>query len=492
MLVFSKLSREPTVIQWQRDGINQDWMDGLAKNLRSNGRTRLSKTHFSLPWPAENIISHEEVQNADVINLHWVNQFVSPETVHTLLASGKRVWLTLHDQRPFTGGCHYAAGCDGYRKDCAECPQLQPPYHDIPRTSLALSRAVVSAAVPEVIIAPSRWLANEARRSTLFAGMRVECIPYGLDLDVFQPSEKCVARKSFGLPEDALVFLFGAQNLKEPRKGFDLLRKAVQNLLAHRIINSCIRSGKVLFVAFGQTGENLATDDLPVTLVGEQATPEAMAKLLGAVDFFICPSREDNLPNTVLEAMACGVPVIGSDVGGIPDMITDFENGRLVPPDDPDALAAAMVQVIERPDLWEDWGRQARAKCEREYPLVRQAEAYVRLGNELLSAAISRKDTPREIDLGEAVIQAEKALRQAAQRLQAGEIARAKVRELKSQLARLKLELDGLDDQCCKARRQPFWFLSPGYHLLRSRRRFLRREIHNRKTDLQRSKSGTS
>lgn len=481
MLVREKLSADEAVVVWgERSDAEAVWWDALTNDLRLRARTALSTTYFSLPWPGEDVAGHVKVKEAEVIHLHWVGHFVSPEGLRALLQTGRPVIWTLHDERAFTGGCHYAAGCEGFLTGCEACPQLRAEWRAIPERALALSKACSMGVPKPVIVAPSRWLAEEARRSALFAECRVECIPYGLDLEVFKASDKKAARAFFGLPEEALVILIGAQSLAEPRKGFDLVRRAIERVMEDEAMAGAVKAGQVVFAAYGQSGETLRETGLPLVLLGEQATAEAMARVLSASDLFVCPSREDNLPNTVMEAMACGVPVLGANVGGIPDMIVDGRNGRLVAPNDGEALGEALMALIREPGTWKGWGAEARRKCEAEYGLERQARAYAALYDELVAGGIQGAFGEEWASIEETQVALRKACEEGRAKLDEESAERERVKEiLGRQEVKLsaKDELKAVEERLRKIRRNPLWFLFGVNRAVKRRRDVLKGEV---------------
>lgn len=396
MLVRDKISRDPDVEVWHSNTKEDAWLAAATAGVAGAARTANSSTFFSLPWPGHQVENHEWVREADLINIHWAAYYVSPESLRALLCLGKPVFLTLHDERAYTGGCHYAAGCDRFVSDCKECPQLHPPFQALASLSLTLTEACLDGVPAPIIVTPSRWLAAEVRRSRLLGRCRVEVIPYGLELDVFKPTDRVAARRWFGIPQTSTALLIGAQYLSDRRKGFDLVQQAIALLLEDPVISSAVERREVVFVAYGRDGDQLRKTRLPFCLTGEMDSTKEMARLFSAVDLYICPSREDNLPNTVLEAMACGVPVVGSNVGGIPDMIQDGANGLLVPPNDAGALAHTLKKLILNPQPLETWGRNARTKCERDYSIHQQARNYVQLHQETASCWLSQNAVASE------------------------------------------------------------------------------------------------
>ena len=176
--------------------------------------------------------SEREVLEADVIQLHWVANFLTSSSLSALASLGKPVVWTLHDMRPFTGGCHYSAGCKGFRLECQSCPQLLPDALSLSRASPHGQTDVVRLLQP-VFVAPSQWLANECVSSSVANSCCVEVIPYGIDAKAFVPMPQQEARRRLGLDAKALYIMLGAHSLAEQRKGGLLAQQALCELAQH-------------------------------------------------------------------------------------------------------------------------------------------------------------------------------------------------------------------------------------------------------------------
>jgi len=356
----------------------------FGKLLRMEAVDRRVAWHFSAMAPSRTIASHPLVQAAEVINLHWVADFITPRNVAELLDAGKPVVWTLHDQGPLTGGCHYAGNCRRFESLCRECPQLRPEFRSLAVSAHEASIALLSGRANLSIVAPSRWLAAEVQRSAVFADLRVECIPNEVDLDVFHPAPGKDLRKRLGWSERALVVIFGGHYLDDRRKGFDLVLSALAKCLQDEEIARKVRRRELIFAAFGNGGAALEDFDLPIYDLGLKQTEEEMAEVYQSADVFVCASRADNLPNTIMEAMGCALPVLASAVGGIPEMVHHGVNGRLFPPNDAMALAVALCEVVRDPSPLSAMGGQSRAICERNYAQGTQALAYAGLFEDIL------------------------------------------------------------------------------------------------------------
>jgi glycosyltransferase involved in cell wall biosynthesis len=323
--------------------------------------------YFSTPDACSRINDLPQHEDFAIINLHWIATFLDPAGSFEALQGRPVVW-TLHDMRPFTGGCHYAAGCRKFTEHCGACPQLGS--NDPEDLSFQTWRASMTACrkLDLHIVAPSAWLAEEARQSSLFKRFPVRVIPYAQPLDIFRPLNKKALRRALGIADGALALLFAAQNLDNARKGGQFLYECL-SLLAGGPLREKIHLlllGNNPPSAFFQMG-------FKVSAPGHMNDPEQMAFFYNAADAVLLPSLEDNSPNIVCEAAGCGVPVIAFAAGGIPEMIRHRESGWLAPVKDAVALAQGVAWLEEarrdpalplrcRALALEKWNASARAR----------------------------------------------------------------------------------------------------------------------------------
>ncbi|MCM0021126.1 MAG: glycosyltransferase [Tagaea sp.] len=327
------------------------------------------------PWPPGRA-ALRGLEEFDALNLHWVAGYFDSRALAALCGARRPVVLTLHDMNMFTGGCHYDESCGRFAAACGACPQLGArAAGDLSARILARKVAAFARADPARlrVVAPSRWLAQEAGRSAALGRFQIDTIPYGLDLSVYAPGDKARARAALGVPHDARVVLFVAHRVDNARKGMARVLDALR-LLAD--LPDLVLLG---------VGEGAAID-APVRHValGAIGDETRMALAYRAADAFAIASAQDNLPNTVLEALACGTPVVGTRVGGIPDMVRDGRTGYVAPLGDAAAFAAALRAILTDGDLAARLGRQARAVAEAEYALDIQARAYAAVFAELV------------------------------------------------------------------------------------------------------------
>ena len=298
---------------WERGVI---WMN--------NGLSRKNLFQVDIANAGTDITSMEEFKWADVIHLHWVNQgFLSLDNLDRILASGKPVVVTLHDQWYFTGICHYSGECDKYKTQCEKCPMLKGRGTDLAKRVFDRKLAMYEGR-NLTFVGCSRWMADLARQSRLTQGHTVTNVPNAIDTDVFKPKDKQEARSKHGLPADKKLLLFGAQRITDKRKGFDFLVEACEHINMHHPT----LPDKLGVVVLGGDAESVKEAlPLPVYMVNYLSNEAEIAELYNAVDLFVTPSLQDNLPNTIVEAMACGTPCVGFNVGGIPEMISHKQDG---------------------------------------------------------------------------------------------------------------------------------------------------------------------
>ncbi len=318
-----------------------------------------------------------EAAAPDVLHVHWVGHgFMRPEDLAGLKMP--IVW-TLHDMWSLTGGCYYDGGCGRYEQQCGQCPMLgSTKENDLSRRTWKRKQAAW-ADLNVTLVSPSQWLARCARQSSLQQGRRVEVIPYGVNSQVFSPWPKAQARQMLGLKTDAKLILFGAIGFNDPRKGFRYLREALQ------IVGRDAQNVE-LAVFGGELDPAIVREiGLPCHSLGMLRDEIATALAYAAADVFVAPSLEDNLPNTVLESMACGTPVVGFRAGGIPDMVEHEVNGLLVEPRDVAQLAQALSRLTTDNALHSTLGAAARRKAQTAYAPELQAQRYSALYQKLLA-----------------------------------------------------------------------------------------------------------
>ncbi len=287
-------------------------------------------------------------QKADVIHLHWINQgMLSLRNVEKVLQSGKKVVWTMHDMWPFTGVCHQAGDCRAWEAECRNCPLLKHPGINDMASRVYGAKAHIFSKHSLTFVACSNWLADLARRSPLLQGQRVESIPNPIDTHHYSPASRSEARRQLGLPADKRLVLFVAYKATDPNKGIDYLRQAAKLLKEEHSETA----DNLAVVVVGREAEQLkGTMAVPVIAAEYVSDPDTMRSYYRAADILAMPTLMDNLPNTIVEAMACGVPCVGFRVGGLPQMIDHGHNGFLADYKNADSLAQGLHRLLSAPD----------------------------------------------------------------------------------------------------------------------------------------------
>lgn len=370
MLVRAKFSADNMVIS-EKSLLTKlgPTMSGLPLRLYP----KYTSGMFSPQWFPDVVASRATQINPDIINLHWVcNGFLR---IETLAKFQKPLVWTLHDMWTFTGGCVYTQECENYKQSCGNCPQLGSDRQNDLSNWVWQRKEKAWKNLNLTIVTPSHWLAKCAASSSLLKDTRIEVIPNGLDTDKYKPIAKSVARSILGLSEDKQLILFGAMNATgDSRKGFNFLQSALQNLS---------QSGwgeNVELVIFGSSKpSNHIEFGFNSHYLGKLSDDISLALVYSAADVFVAPSMQDNLPNTVMEALACGTPCVAFDIGGMPDMIDHHQNGYLVTPFEIDDLVQGIIWVLEDQERHQKLQHHARDKSLREFANEVQARRYLSL-----------------------------------------------------------------------------------------------------------------
>lgn len=406
----TRFGYEPTVLV--RDGEETRWVKKISSGpdlsirqiFRDHIRGNLSgkgNTHFSAPYVhnAFNIKKNFDTRDC-VINLHWVSTFLSPKNIAELGTMGVPLVWTMHDEAAFTGGCHYTAGCRAFENDCQPCFQLADDSLRIPHQTLLHRRELLPPHM--VVVTPSNWLAGQVRASHMFRDHRVEVIPYSLDLNNFKPGPGSDFRKRYGIPDNCFLILFGAVTGGEKRKGLHLLLQLLEILTRDARAGELIKKGEMRVVTFGRDADVFRESGVQTHHAGFIEREAALAGVYQACDLFVLPSLEDNLPNTMLESLACGTPVLSFRTGGIPEGVEHGKNGLLAEPGDAEQMAALLKEIWFNPDERKKMGRYAADSARNRYQHAQQAEAYHDLFSELLreqAKGAFRWKTDRELSL---------------------------------------------------------------------------------------------
>jgi len=321
------------------------------------------------------------VKQADIIHLHWTNSgFLSIDDLKELIDTGKPIVWTLHDMWTFTGGCHYAGTCDHFTGECGDCYFLSDPgENDISRKGWLHKAAMYAGAENVTFVTCSQWLGTVAKRSSLISKFRIESIPNPIDVNLFSPTDKTTAKERWRINPFAKVIAFGAANINDRRKGITYLVDALTDLYS-----LCPDAGLIEIVIFGKN-KHFDASQLPFRVyeLGPISVQEELVEIYNLADVFVMPSVEDNLPNTVMEALACGTPVVAFNTGGVPEMIDHQQNGYLAEYKSAGDLAKGLYEILHS-DKTEELSLNARNKVLNTFTNKAVAQQYHKLYKSIL------------------------------------------------------------------------------------------------------------
>ncbi len=306
-------------------------------------------------------------RDTDVLHLHWVQGEML--SVSDLGGLKKPVIWTLHDMWAFCGAEHYTEEFrwrDGYRAD------NRPAYEsgfDLNRWTWIRKRKHWQR--PMHIVTPSRWLADCVQESALMRDWPVSVVPNCLDTERWKPLDKSLARQLLGLPSDEPLLLFGAMGGgNDPRKGFDLLLQALGHLRGEM--------PDLNLVVFGQLAPREPLDlGFPIHYTGHLHDDLSLRTLYSAADALVIPSRQDNLPNTGVEALACGTPVVAFNVCGLPDLVQHQNTGYLAKAFDAHDLAYGIKWTLSNSDRHKIICKNSRLLAKNRFGYSMAAEGYI-------------------------------------------------------------------------------------------------------------------
>jgi glycosyltransferase involved in cell wall biosynthesis len=381
MLVGRKYSEDGRVTQLRGNMAPlEEWARCRLDELPLRFYDKTNDSFWTTAWFPRRLQRAVEAFKPDLVHLHWTGAgFLSVESLAGI--SAPLVW-TLRDMWAFTGGCHYTAGCERFTQGCGQCPQLRSHREDDLSRSVWQRKLKAYTDNQRLNLVPiSTWLADCCERSPLFNNVPITVIPNGLDSQCFRPIPRERACEAWGLDPAKRYVIYGAIDaLSDKRKGFAELAEATR-----RLAGACWTTRGVELVVFG----DLASDTTPplglkTHFVGRVNDDDRLAHLYAAGDVMVVPSLQEAFGKTVIEAMACGTPVVAFDHGGPADIINHRVTGYLAEPFDPVDLAHGIAWCLEKQGRAEMMGKKARARVDERYNLDVIAINYLDLYRSIL------------------------------------------------------------------------------------------------------------
>jgi glycosyltransferase involved in cell wall biosynthesis len=359
-------------------GMRQTFVDRFLNNVRM-------QLDAWFVWPqvygsTRRILQSELFDQADIIQLHNLHSWYFNYELLPQISARKPVVWTLHDMWAFTGHCAYSYDCARWQKRCHDCPLLrgagrrlvEPRPTLIDRTDLQWHKKRGLYGISTLhIVTPSLWMADQVRNSILSGAPSIECIPNGVDLEVFRPTDQASARQALGIRQSAKVILFVAAKVIQGRKGLAYLYEALRSIQD---------AEKVVLLTVGSAGSSQQElEQFEQIHLGQVLDESKLSLAYSAADVYVLPTLADNQPLTVLESLACGTPIVAFDVGGLPEMITHLDTGYLARYKDVSDLAAGIRQILDNDALHARIRQSCRELAVARYNLENQARRYVHL-----------------------------------------------------------------------------------------------------------------
>jgi glycosyltransferase involved in cell wall biosynthesis len=285
------------------------------------------------------------------------------------------VVLTLHDAWLFSGHCAHSFDCKRWKTGCGNCPNLTI-YPAIRKDATAenwIRKQEIFSKSHLYVSTPCQWLMDKVNISLMKpAIIESQVIPNGVDLNTFRPYDKSAAREELRLPQESSIILFAANGIRNnPWKDYRTLRSAI-NIVFTNNPNS-----KILFIALGEKASSEKTGNASIDFVPYQNDPIKVARYYQAADIYIHAARVDTFPNTIIEALACGTPVVATSVGGIPEQIDDGSTGFLVPQGNAAYLAEKIQILLDDKLLRQKMGKNSSHIAREKFDGDKQVDAYI-------------------------------------------------------------------------------------------------------------------
>lgn len=407
LAVGKKRSNDPNVFVIAKEGKKGWWgqiCDGLASLLnplsgKLRGVLRLQanikevgkggdwiadlRGQENFYFPASKDILKQAPEAPSILHLHNLHGgYFDPRAIENL-STQVPVVLTLHDAWLLSGNCAHSFGCERWKIGCGQCPDITLyPGLKVDSTALNWQRKKSIFENSRIYIAtPSQWLMNKVYDSILAPAIaEAKVIPNGVDTSIFHPANKQEVRKALGLPLNEPIILFVANSVKSNIfKDYESLEKAMDMIGINH-------SSPVHFIALGEGGPAETKGVVTVHHVPRMTDAALIAKYYQAADMYVHATKADTFPTTILEAMASGLPVVASDVGGIPEQVDSGITGLLVPMGSPQAFAEAIALLLSRPQLRQTMGEAGLEKVRRIYTLEMQIDNYLNWYQKILAS----------------------------------------------------------------------------------------------------------
>ena len=406
LAVGKKRSADPGVFVIQENGSSKGWgrfceqMASLFNPLQGKVRGVLRLQAFirqiakgsdyvaqwrgqeDFYFPGSEKLLKQAPEYPNILHLHNLHGGYFDPRALIKLSEQVPVMLTLHDAWLLSGNCAHSFACERWKTGCGNCPDITIyPGLKVDSTAINWQRKKEIFSKARLYVAtPCQWLMDKVKESILAPAMiEGRVIPNGVDVQIFHPGDRQQARVRLGLPLDQPILLFVANGIKKnPFKDYETLRAAI-TLIGE------MTTQPIHFVALGEQGQTEQLGQATVHYIERTTNLELVASYFQAADIYVHVSKAETFPNTILEAMACELPVVASDVGGISEQVIDGVSGLLVESLNPDRLAQAVLRLLKEPALQQQMGAAGLARVRDYFTLERQAKQYQDWYEEIVS-----------------------------------------------------------------------------------------------------------
>jgi len=332
-------------------------------------------------YPSSFLLLYDKwFRESDVIQLFNTHDNYFAHTALPLISRKKPVVWRLSDMWAMTGHCTHALDCERWMSGCGSCPYLSgyPALRWDTTAFLWRAKRSVYARSRINIVAPSKWIANLARRSPLLDRFNIHHIPNGADISVFSPTGKSEARRLIGIDTTKTIILFSSHLINDPLKGKVFVEQAIDRLA------SGPWSDQVLLLVVGRDAKEWRESRLETIRLEHITDDRALARVYSAADIFILPTLADTSPNSVLESMACETPVVTFDVGGCPDLVQHMQNGYLARYKDALDFTNGITTLLSDATLRKELGKAALETVRRNFTSEQEGRRFRSLYEELV------------------------------------------------------------------------------------------------------------
>lgn len=351
--------------------VSERWLPRLASSQRFwSWRTG----HEDSDFPGTRHLLEQSPFVPDVLHLHNLHGDYFDLRELSRLSRAVPTIITLHDAWLLAGHCSHSFDCERWKTGCGSCPRLDITpalYRDGSAFNWQRKREIYQNSRLS-LVCPSQWLADKVRQSILMpAANRLIVIPNGVDMSVFKPGDKAATRELLGWPQEAFIVMFAANGVRRSIwKDYPTMREAIH------IAGEKVSSQPIRFLAIG---ESAPPEQAGVGKIEFLPYRDSLTECYQAADVYLHAAKADTFPTTVIEALACGVPVVATAVGGIPEQISEGETGFLVPAGDAAALAERLTCLAQSSELVRAMAAAASRDAADRFSLERMMSNYVQL-----------------------------------------------------------------------------------------------------------------